>query len=128
MDLQVRRFVIETKQRSDPQVSINGMNIEGRDGNPMSVRNPGTFAGTAPAAAWDVPEIVLDRNCAREFNRPIKPDAHSRPTDEREQSRTHLAMHVDHEIVFRTPDLFEQKEEAEHGAPFLAGLREIATR
>src|SRR6516225_7703666 len=116
MDRQVRRFVIETKQRSDPQVSIDGMNIERGDGNPMSVRDPGTFAGPAPAVAWDVPEIVLYRNSAREFNRPIKPDAHSRPADEREQSRTHLAMHVDDEVVFRTPDLFEQKEEAEHGA------------
>jgi len=60
---------------------------------------------------------VLGRNCAREFDRPIKPDAHSRAADEREQRRTHLAMHVDHQIVFRATDLFEQLEECQHRAP-----------
>ena len=128
MDCQVRRFIIETKQRSDPQVTINRVNIERRNGNSVSVRDPGTFAGAAPAVFRDVLEIVLGRNCAREFDRPIKPDAHSRAADQREQSRTHLAMHVDHQIVFRAPDLFEQIEEAQRGAPFLAGLREIASR
>src|SRR5215471_6899918 len=128
MDCQVRRFVIETKQRSDPQVTINGVNIERRNGNTMSVRNPGTFAGAAPAVVRDVLENVLGRNCPREFDRPIKSDPDSRAADKREQSRTQLAMHVDHQIVFRVPDLFEQIEEAEHSAPFLARLREIATR
>src|SRR5262245_55894950 len=37
-------------------------------------------------------------------------------------------MHVDHQVVFRAPDLFKEIEEAEHGAPSLARLREIATR
>ena len=37
-------------------------------------------------------------------------------------------MHVDHQIVFRAPDLFEQIEKAQRGAPSLAGLREIASR
>jgi hypothetical protein len=37
-------------------------------------------------------------------------------------------MHIDHQIVFRAPDLFEQIEEAQRGAPSLAGLREIASR
>ena len=37
-------------------------------------------------------------------------------------------MHVDHQIVFRAPDLFEQIEESECGAPSLARLGEIATR
>jgi hypothetical protein len=37
-------------------------------------------------------------------------------------------MHVDHEIVFRAPDLFEQIEEAQRRAPSLAGLQKIATR
>src|SRR4029077_678496 len=87
-----------------------------------------TFAGTAPAVVRDVLEIVLGRNCAREVDWPIKPDAHSRAADEREQSRTHLAMHVDHQIVFRAPDLFEEIEEAQRRAPSLARLREIASR
>ena len=128
MDCQVRRFIIKTKQWSDPQVTINGVNIECRNGNPVSLRNPGTFTGAAPAAVWDILEIVLGRNCAREFYRAIKSDAHSRAADKREQSRTHLTMHVDHQIVSRAPDLFEEIEEAEHGAPFLPGLQEIATR
>ena len=104
------------------------MNIERWNGNAVSVRDPGTFTGAAPAVVRDVLEIVLGRNCAREFDRPIEPDAHSRTADEREQSRTHLAMHIDHQIVFRAPDLFEQIEEAQRGAPSLAGLREIASR
>ena len=128
MDCQVRRFIIETKQRSDPQVAIYRVNIERRNGNAVSVRDPGTFTGAAPAAVRDVLEIVLGRNCAREFNRPIKAHAHSRAADKREQRRTHLAMHVDHQIVFRTPDLFEQIKKADCSAPFLAGLQEIATR
>src|SRR5215475_8055461 len=128
MDCQVRRFIIETKQRSNPQVAINGVNVERRDWNAMSVRDPGTFAGAAPAVVRDVLEIMLSRNCAREFDRSIKSDAHSRATDEREQSRTHLAVHVDHQIVFRTPDLFKQIEESEHGAPSMTRLQEIATR
>ena len=37
-------------------------------------------------------------------------------------------MHVDYQIVFRAPDLFEQIEESECGAPSLARLGEIATR
>jgi hypothetical protein len=37
-------------------------------------------------------------------------------------------MHVDHQIVFRASDLFEQIEKAQRGAPFLTGLREIASR
>ena len=37
-------------------------------------------------------------------------------------------MHVDHQIVFRPPDLFEQMEEAERSAPSLSGLREFASR
>jgi hypothetical protein len=103
------------------------MNIERRNGNAVSVRDPGTFTGAAPAAVRDVLEIVLRRNCAREFDRPIKPDAHSRAADEREQSRTDLAMHVDHQIVFRAADLFEQIKKAERSAPFLSGLREFAS-
>src|SRR6185503_3158572 len=128
MDCQVRRFVIETKQRSDPQIAINGVNIERGNGNTVSVRDPGAFAGATPAVAWDVLEIVFGRNCAREFDRPIKPDAHSRAADEREQCRTHLAMHVDHQIVFRAANLFEKIEESECGTPSLARLREIAAR
>src|SRR4029077_11961399 len=128
MDRQVRRFIIETKQRSDPQVTIYRVNIERRNGNAVSVRDPRTFAGTAPAVVRDVLEIVLGRNCAREFDWPIKPDAHSRAADEREQSRTHLAMHVDHQVVFRAPDLFEQIKEAEGGAPSLSGFGEFVSR
>src|SRR6516164_3024734 len=71
---------------------------------------------------------MLGRNCARESDRPIKSNQNSRAADEREQSRTHLAMHVDHQIVFGAPDLLEQIEEAECGAPFLSRLGEIATR
>src|SRR4029077_11382667 len=127
MDRQVRLFIIETKQRSDPQVTIYRVNIERWNGNAVSVRDPRTFTGTAPAAIRDVLEIVLGRNCAREFDRAIKPDAHSRAADEREQSRTHLAMHVDHQIVFRAPDLFEQIKKADRSAPSLAGLREFAS-
>src|SRR5580765_9121202 len=108
MDCQIRRFIIETKQRSDPKVTIYRVNIERRNGNAVSVRDPGTFTGAAPAAVRDVLEIVLGRNCAREFDRSIKPDAHSRAADEREQRGTHLAMHVDYQIVFRPPDLFEK--------------------
>ena len=36
-------------------------------------------------------------------------------------------MHIDHQIVFRAPDLFQQIEEAEGRAQSLTGLREIAT-
>src|ERR1044072_3377200 len=122
MDCQVWRLIIETKQRPDPEITIDGVNIQCRNGNAVSVRDPGTFAGAAPAVVRDVLEIVLGRNCARESNGPIKPDAHSRATDEREQSRTHLPMHIDHQIVIRAPDLFEQIEEAKHGPPSLAGL------
>src|SRR6187551_3276443 len=128
MDCQVRRLIVETKQRSDPQVTINRMDIESRNGNAVSVRDPGTFAGAAPAAVRDVLEIVLGRNCPREFNRPIKSDADACAADEREQSRTQLAMHIDHQIIFGAPDLLEQIEEAERGAPLLAGLQEITTR
>src|SRR6476620_1982729 len=128
MDCQVRRFIIETKQRSDPKVTIYRVNIERRNGNAVGVRDPGTFTGAAPAAVRDILEIVLRRNCAREFDRPIKPDAHSRAADEREQSRTHLAMHVDHQIVSRAPDLFEQIKKAERSAPSLSGFREFASR
>src|ERR671923_2721913 len=113
MDCKVRWFVIKTKQRSDPQVTINRVNIERRNGNPVRVRDPRTFAGTAPAVVRDILEIVLSGNCARKFDRPIKPDAHSRAADERKQSRTQLAMHIDHQIVFRTTDLFEQLEESQ---------------
>ena len=59
MDCQIRRFVIEAKQRSNPQVTINRMNIERRNGNAVRVRDPGTFAGATPAAVWDVLEIML---------------------------------------------------------------------
>src|SRR6476620_4258691 len=128
MDCQVRRFIIETKQRSDPQVTIYRVNIERWNGNAVSVRDPGTFTGAAPAAVRDVLEIVLGRNCAREFDRPIKPDAPSRAADEREQSGPHLAMHIDHQIVFRAPDLFEQIKKAERSAPSLSGFREFASR
>src|SRR4029077_2288482 len=128
VDCQVWRIIIETKQRSDPQVTIYRVNIERRNGNAVSVRDPGTFTGAAPAAIWDVLEIVLGRNCAREFDRPIKPDAHLRAADEREQRRTHLAMHVDHQIVFRAPNLFEQIKKTERSAPSLSGFREIASR
>src|SRR5947209_18474749 len=71
-------------------------------------------------------EIVLGGNCKRSFDRPIKPDANARPTDEREKSRTHLAMHVDHQIVPRAANLFEQIEKIEHRAPPASSLREIA--
>src|SRR5215471_16115523 len=121
MNCQVRRFIIEPKQRSDPQVTINRVNIERGNGNAVCVRDPRTFAGAAPAMARYIFEIVLCGNCAPEFNGPIKPDANTRTADEREQSRTHLAMHVDHQIIFRATDLFEQTEEAEYRAPSLAG-------
>src|SRR5262249_44405606 len=128
MDCQVRWFIIKSKQRSDPQITIDRVDIERRNRNTVRVRDPGTFAGAPPAVVRDVLQIVLGRNCAREFDWPIKSNAHTRATDERKQSRTHLAMHVDHQIVFRVPDLLEQIEETEHSAPSLAGLREIATR
>src|SRR5215831_21030088 len=126
MDCQLRGFIIETKQRSDPQITVDRMNIERRNGNAVRVCDPGTFAGPSPAVARDILQIMLGRNCAREFDRPIKSNPNSRAADEREQSRTHLAMHIDHQIVFRAPDLFEQIEEAECSAPSLAALREIA--
>jgi len=128
VDCQVRRFVIETKQRSDPQITINGVNIERRNGNAVRVHDPGTLAGAAPTVARDIFEIVLGRNCSREFDRPIKSDPDARAADERKQSRTHLAMHIDHQIVFRAADLFEQIKKAERCAPSLSGLREIAPR
>src|SRR5262245_24888448 len=128
MDCQVRWFIIETKQRSDPQVTINRVNIERPNGNAVRVCDPRTFAGAAPTVARDVLKIVLGRNCAREFNRSIKSDAHSRAADERKQGRTHLPMHVDHQVVFRAPDLFEQIEETQRRAPSLARLRKIASR
>src|SRR5437867_10908883 len=103
------------------------MNIECWNRNAVCVRNPGTFARAAPAVVRDILEVVLGGNCAREFDGAIKSDADSRAADQSEQSRTHLAVHVDHQIVFRAPDLFEQIEKAEHSAPPLAGLREIAS-
>jgi hypothetical protein len=51
-------------------------------------------------------EIVLGGNRKRLFDRSIKSDAHARATDEREKNRTHLAMHVDHQIVLRAANLF----------------------
>ena len=45
-----------------------------------------------------------------------------------EKSRTHLAMHVDHQIVFRAANLFEQIEKCQHRAPSAPALREIAPR
>src|ERR1041385_8714880 len=117
MDCQVWRFIIKPKQRSNPQVTIDRMNIERGNGNTMSVRDPGTFAGAAPAVVWNVLEIVLGRNCAREFDRSIKSDAHSRATDECEQSRTHLPMHIDYQTEFRAPALFDHIHEAYGRAP-----------
>src|SRR6266481_4489647 len=122
MDRQVRRFNIETKQRSHPEVTIDRMNIERRNRNAVRVRNPGTFAGAAPAVVRDVLEIVFGGNRTGEFDGPIESDAHTRAADEREQGRTDLAVHVDDEIVFRAPDLFKQIEKAAHSAPPLAGL------
>ena len=60
---------------------------------------------------WYIFEIVLGGNRKRPFDRPIKPNAHARASDQREKSRTHLAMHVDYQIVFRAANLFEQIEE-----------------
>ena len=88
----------------------------------MGVRDPGTFARAAPTAVRHIPQVVLCRNCAREFDGPIKPDAHSRATNECKQSRTHLAMHVDHQIVFRATDLLEQIEKSQHRAASLPAL------
>src|SRR6516164_9379402 len=107
MDCQLRGFIIETKQRSDPQITVDRVNIERRDWNAMSVRDPRTFAGAAPTVARDVLKIVLGRNCARELDRPIKSNPNSCAADEGKQSRAHLAMHVDHQIISRAPDLFE---------------------
>src|ERR1043166_9994663 len=128
MDCQIWRFIIKPKQRSNPQVTIDRMNIERGNGNTMSVRDPGTFAGAAPAVVRNVLEIVLGRDCPREFDRPIKSNADTRAANQREQSRTHLAMHIDHQIIFCAPDLFEKIEKAQHRAPSLAPLREVATR
>src|SRR5215471_3686449 len=128
MDCQLRGFIIETKQRSDPQITVDRVNIERRNGNAVRVRDPGTFAGAAPTVARDVLKIVLGRNCAREFDRSIKSNPHSCAADEGKQSGTDLPMHVDYQIVFRAPDLFEQVEKSECGAPSLAGFRKIATR
>ena len=71
-------------------------------------------------------EIVLGGNCKRPFDRSIKPDANARATDEHEKSRTHLAMHVDHQIVLRAANLFEQIEKFQHRSPSATSLREIA--
>src|SRR3954449_12442680 len=117
MDRQVRWFIIETKQGSHPQVTVDRVHIERGNGNAMRVRDPGTLPRAAPAVVRHVPEIVLSGNCPREFDRPIKPDAHSRTTDERKQSRTYLAMHVDHKIVFRATDLLQQIEKSQYCAP-----------
>ena len=76
--------------------------------------------------AGHVFEIVLGGNCKRPFDRSIKPDAHARATDEREKSRTHLAMHVDHQIVLRAANLFEQIEKFQHRSPPATFFREIA--
>src|SRR2546423_8522795 len=71
-------------------------------------------------------EIVLGGNCKRPFDWSIKPDAHARATDEREKSRTHLAVHVDHQIVLRAANLFEQIEKIQHRAPPATSFRKIA--
>src|SRR4029450_2825120 len=71
-------------------------------------------------------EIVLGGNCKRPLDWSIKADAHARAADEREKSRTHLAMHVNHQIVLRAANLFEQIEKIQHRAPPTTLLRKIA--
>ena len=63
MDCKVRRLIIKTKQASDPQVTIDRVDVERRNGNAVRVRDPGTFAGAAPAVVRNVLEIVLGGNC-----------------------------------------------------------------
>lgn len=73
-------------------------------------------------------QSVLRRNCQCAFDWSIKSDPHTGAADESEKSRTHLTMHVDDQIIFRPADLLEQIKECYQCAPFMAGLREIATR
>src|SRR5262249_25572137 len=126
MNRQIRRVVVETKQLSDPQVTIDCVHIKRRNRDAMRVCNPRTLARSPPAMVRYIFKIVLGGHCRRPFYRSIETDAYARAADEREKSRTHLTMHVDHQVVFRTANLLEQIEEIEYRAPLATLFREIA--
>ncbi len=72
--------------------------------------------------------LPVSRNCESGFDRSIKSDAHPSSADEGEKRRTHLAVQIDDEIVFRAANLFEQSEKRAHRLPFAVTPGKVATR
>ena len=87
--------------------ATDGMNIERRDGNTVRICHPRAFPRASPAMARYVLEVVLSRNCASGFEGSIKSDAYSGSTDQGEKRRTHLAVQINDEVVFRAANFFE---------------------
>src|SRR6185312_13716453 len=98
---EVGRLIIEAKQWRHPQVAIDRVNIERRNGDAVGVSDPRTFARAAPAMVGDVLEIMFSGDRQTALDGPIKSNAHARAADESKKSRTRLAMHVDDQLVSR---------------------------
>src|ERR1044071_1708484 len=100
MNSEIGRIIIEGKQRRDPKITIDRVNIERRNWNAVGVSYPRTFARPAPAMTGNVFEIVFSGNGQTTLDGSIKSDTHPRAADESKKSRTHLTMHVNDQLVF----------------------------
>ncbi len=108
MDCEIRRLVVQTEHRRDPEVAIDCVHIERRDGNAVRICHPRAFPRASPAVARYVLEVMFSRNCESGFDRSIKSNAHPSSADEGEKRRTHLAVQINDEVVFGAVNLLEQ--------------------
>ena len=49
VDREIRRAVVEPKHRREPKIPVHRMDIEGGDGDPVGIRDPGPLAGPGPS-------------------------------------------------------------------------------
>src|SRR5438093_772032 len=128
MDCEIRRAAVEAEHRRDPEVAIDCVHIERRDGNAVRICHPRAFPRASPAVARYVREVMFSRNCESGFDRSIKSDAHPSSADEGEKRRTHLAVQIDDEVVFGAANLLEQIEKRANRLPSTTTSRKVTTR
>src|SRR5271157_273600 len=94
VDREIRRAVVEPKHRREPKIPVHRMDIEGGDGDPVAIRDPGPLAGSGPsmlATPRGTPSTLRLGLTAGS----VETDADRRTADQGKHRRPELAMQVD---------------------------------
>ncbi len=128
MDSEIRRVVTKTEHRPEPEIPVHRVDIEGRQANPVGIREPGSLAGPGPSVFAGHQGGVFGLGCLELPAGPVKSDADGRAGGQGEYRGPELAMEIDDQVVMGPPELGEQANRTGRRRPAPAELREFLSR